>query len=142
MLLGLEMRHSTATGVSSHHFIHIIWVYLDFIYNSSDYFNLTGYKQHLEIELESLEEEMGLEEVGSVILLALGCFLALFVQLGDLERQLCTLRVGGKGTGRRRMKSDTSRQGGKEKGWEEGVGCGDCDNRAAKTTTNLFLPSD
>jgi len=32
---------------------------------------------------------MGLEEVGSVILLALGCLLALFVQLGDLGRQLC-----------------------------------------------------
>ena len=32
---------------------------------------------------------MGLEEVGSIILLTLGCFLALFVQLGDLGRQLC-----------------------------------------------------
>ena len=47
------MRHSTATGVSSHHFIHIIWVYLDFIYNSSDYFGLTDYKQHLKFDLES-----------------------------------------------------------------------------------------
>ena len=53
MLLGLEMRHSTATGVSSYHFIHIIWVYFDFIYNSSDYFNLTDYKQHLKFDLES-----------------------------------------------------------------------------------------
>jgi hypothetical protein len=59
MLLGLEMRHSAATGVSSHHFIHIIWVYLDFIYNSSDYFNLTDYKQHLKFELESFGERIG-----------------------------------------------------------------------------------
>jgi hypothetical protein len=88
MLLGLEMRHSTATGVSSYLFFHIIWVYLDFIYNSSDYFNLTDYKQHLKFELESLGKGMGLEEVGSVILLALGCLLAFFVQLGDLGRQL------------------------------------------------------
>ena len=28
MSLGLEMRHSTATGLISYHFIHIIWVYL------------------------------------------------------------------------------------------------------------------
>jgi hypothetical protein len=89
MLLGLEMRPFIATGVSSYHFIQIIWVYFDFIYNSSDYFNLTDYKQHLKFELESLEKGMGLEEVGSVILLALGCFLALFVQLGDLGGQLC-----------------------------------------------------
>jgi hypothetical protein len=88
MLLSLEMRHFIAARITSYHFIHIIWVYLDFIYNSSDYFDLTDYKLHLEIELESLEIGVGLEEVGSVILLALGCFLALFVQLGDLGRQL------------------------------------------------------
>ena len=48
---------------------------------------------------------MDLEEVRSVILLALGCFLALFVQLGDLGRQLCN---------RRRGEARTRSRGGKE----------------------------
>jgi len=46
----------------------------------------------MKFDLESLEKGMGLEEVGSVVLLALGCFLALFVQLGDLDRQFCICR--------------------------------------------------
>jgi len=56
---------------------------------------------------------MGLEEVGSIVLLALGCFLALFVQLGDLGRQLCIGRLGREVT-RKGEKVELYEQAGRE----------------------------
>jgi len=68
-------------GDRSYHFIHIIWIYLTLFTTL-----LTNYNKHLGFRLERAERRGKLEQVGPVVLLALGCLLALFVQLGDLVR--------------------------------------------------------